>query len=390
MKNILPMILILFFAISAKANIHFWDSPQYGGNSFNQSIPDEKYFRALKATGATWVRLTPSKWKGEGKDFLIGNVDEYKGIPANDLARLIQCLDAAKAAGIKVVIVPLSLPGARWNQHNNGKVDDRLWTDRRYWNQSTTFWKDLARALKDHPAIVGYNILNEPTPEKGMDLDEHAVPDVRKQWYKKYQGSTHDIVAFYQQVIASIRSVDLNVPIMLDGGWYANAWSFSYWPKMDDEKILYSFHMYEPYAATSAPNIKRKPQFSYPGVESHLGNEKVVWNKKMMELFIAEPFKWAAANNIAAKRMVVGELGCVRAWRDCGNYLNDVLNIINSHHAHWAFYSFREDVWEAMDYELAPDVKPGEFYYKMEQGKADQLKREPHPLLDIIKDHMKK
>lgn len=390
MKHILAIIFILCFSISTKADIHFWDSPQHGGNSFNQSVPDEKYFRALKATGATWVRLTPSKWKGEGRDFLIGNADEYKGIPAGDLAKLIQCLDAAQAAEVKVVIVPLSLPGARWSQHNDGSVDSRLWNDRQFWNQSIAFWHDLALALKDHPAIVGYNILNEPTTEKGMGLDEHAAPAVRNIWYKKYQNTTHDLIAFYKQVVTSIRTVDANVPIMLDGGWYANAWSFSYWPKLDDDKILYSFHMYEPYAATIGSNMKGKPQPPYPGVKSQLGAEEVVWNKKVMEYYLAKPFEWAATQKIPANRMVVGEFGCVRLWKNCGTYLNDVLGVINSYDAHWAFYSFREDGWDSMDYELSPDVRPGEFYYKMEQGKGDQLKRTPHPLLDIIKAHMKK
>ena len=41
-----------------------------------------------------------------------------------------------------------------------------------------------------------------------------------------------------------------------------------------------------------------------------------------------------------------------------------------------------------MDYELAPSVTAGQFYSLREQGKADQLKRAPHPLLDIIEAHM--
>jgi len=52
--------------------IAFWDMPRKGGNSFNTSAPDEAYFKALAATGATWVRLTFSKCKGEDRDFLLG------------------------------------------------------------------------------------------------------------------------------------------------------------------------------------------------------------------------------------------------------------------------------------------------------------------------------
>jgi cytochrome c2 len=392
MKRLIALAaLALGIAVPAHAStpITFWDTPQYGGNSFNEGIPDEAYFRALKATGATWTRLTFSKWKGEGRDFLIGNADEYTGIPAGDLAKLIKCLDAAQAAGIKVVIVPLSLPGDRWNQQNGGKQDDRLWNDRKYWDQSAAFWRDLATALKDHPAVAGYNLLNEPTPEKGLGLDEHATPEIRQAWYAKYKGTTHDLPDFYAQLIRAVREVDPVTPVMADSGWYANAWSFSYWPtKLSDDKVLYSFHMYEPYEATSAPNIKRQPQLRYPGTETWLGGEKVKWDKAVMQRYLAGPFDWATAHNVPANRMVAGEFGCVRQWSDCGAYLNDVLDTLNSYHAHWAFYSFREDVWDAMDYELPPGVTSGQFYYLHEQGKADQLKRNG-PLIDIIKAHMK-
>lgn len=125
---------VLAFAVGCGASVSasaadligFWDGQQKGGNSFNEAPPDAAYFKALAATGATWVRLTFSKWKGEGRDFLLGDADRYDGIPAKDLTTLRHVLDAAQQAGLKVVLVPLSLPGARWAQQNGGKFDDRL------------------------------------------------------------------------------------------------------------------------------------------------------------------------------------------------------------------------------------------------------------------------
>lgn len=372
----------------AAADIAFWDTPRHGSNCFNESPPDEAYFRALKATGATWVRLTFSKWKGEGRDFLIGDADEYKGIPASDLATLKKTMDAAHAAGLKVVVVPLSLPGNRWVQQNNNKQDDRLWNDRKYWDQSAAFWRDLARALKDHPALAGYNLINEPTPEKGMGLDEHAAPEIRQAWYATHKGTTHDLPAFYEQVIAAVREVDGATPIMLDGGWYANAWSFSYWTPLKDDKILYAFHMYEPWNITSSPQIKRTPQLPYPGSTVEWGGKSLIFDKAAMQDFLAEPFDWAKANGVPVTRMVAAEFGCVRVWKDCGAYLNDVMDTLNSHGAHWAFYSFREQ-WDAMDYEIPPEFPAGQVYYLREQGKADKIPRNG-PLMDIIKSKMTK
>ena len=159
--------MLILFAFSSQPTpaadaIAFWNSPQRGANCFNESPPDAGYFRALRGYGATWVRLAFSKWKAaRGRDFLFGPLDDYQsqGLVPEDLATLRTVLDHAHAAGLKVVVTPLSLPGARWIQQNDNKFDDRLWSDRRYWVQSAAAWRDLAAALADHPAIAAYNLV---------------------------------------------------------------------------------------------------------------------------------------------------------------------------------------------------------------------------------------
>lgn len=152
----------------------FWDTPRHGGNSFNRLPPDQAYFDALRGYGATWVRLSYDKWQPVRRDFLLGSADTYEGLPEADLAVLRATLDRAHQAGLKVVIAPLSLPGMRWAQNNQGQFDDRLWQDKRYWSQAAAFWRDMARELKHHPAIAAYNLINEPAPEKQSGLAEHA------------------------------------------------------------------------------------------------------------------------------------------------------------------------------------------------------------------------
>src|SRR3546814_4885703 len=72
-------------------------------------------------------------------------------------------------------------------------------------------------------------------------------------WYAKHRGTARDLPDLYRTLIAAIRSVDADTPLMLDAGWYAAADAFAYWPApLDDAALLYGFHMYEPYAATSA------------------------------------------------------------------------------------------------------------------------------------------
>lgn len=389
-------VLLLLWALcwpmtaTSQSKISFWDAPQYGANSFNETPPNCAYFVALRNTGATWVRLTFTKWKGEQADFLIGDVNAYKGLVQADLKVLKGVVACAAQADLKVVLVPLSLPGSQWTQLNGNKYDPRLWQDKQFWAQSAAFWRDMAMAFKDDPTVVAYNLINEPVPEFKAGLEEHAPVSLRQAWYQKNEGSSRDILAFYEYVTAEIRAVDKETPIMLDGGWYAGALGFTYWPRpLSDTKTLYAFHMYEPWAATSSANAKRKDPYRYPGVELEYGGQKVTWNKAMVTTHMHTYFDWADRMGIPKNRQVMGEFGCLRLWVDCGTYLNDVLDVANEKGVHWAFYSFRES-WDGMDYEIAPEVTTGQFYYLKSQGKEDQIKRTPHPLLDIITSHMKR
>jgi endoglucanase len=375
---------------SAADLMTFWDSPQKGGNSFNAAEPDAAYFEALAATGASWVRLTFSKLKGEGRDFLLGDADRYEGLPPKDIEKLKKALDAAHAAGLRVVVTPLSLPGARWKQQNADKFDDRLWSDPAFSDQAVKFWRDLAGALKDHPAVAAYNLLNEPAPEKTTGLAENAAMADIQAWQQKNAGSTRDLPHLYARMIEAIRAVDPVTPVMVDGGYYANPRALAAWPqRLADDKVLYAFHMYEPYDATSAPNMKRETPLSYPGITTDYAGGKTTWDREAVAQHIGTAFDWAKAQGLPASRVVAAEFGCMRLWADCGTYLTDVMDAVEEKGGHWAFYSFREDEWEGMDYELSAKVKPGQFYWLRDEGKADTLPRDGK-LMELLKARMQK
>lgn len=353
----------------------FWSTPRHGGNSFNRLPPDQAYFDALRGYGATWVRLSYDKWQPAQRDFLLGSADHYRGLAETDLKTLRETLDRAHEAGLKVVIAPLSLPGMRWSQNNQGQFDDRLWQDKQYWAQAADFWRDLARELKGHPAIAAYNLINEPAPEREGGLAEHAPERHMQQWYAREKGGTRDLPGFYRQLLLAIREVDTLMPVMLDAGWYAAADALSYWPEpLKDQRVLYSIHMYEPYAATSAPNMARKKPYAYPGPVPFAG-QTWHWDGKRVEQYLEQPLAWMAANNVPRERLVVGEFGCMRRLPGCRQYLEDVLSVLDRNQLHWAFYSFREDSWDGMDYELGSAKVPWRYWQAIDNGAPDPLAR---------------
>lgn len=391
-SSLLYLLCLVFAARATAADVmEFWNTPQPGANSFKETPPDAEYFHALRAYGVTWIRLSFSGWKSApgNRDFLFGSLDDYQRLVPEDLATLRRVLDLANAADLKVVVTPLSLPGARWIQHNNEVFDDRLWSDRRYWQQSALAWRDLATALRGHPAVVAYNLVNEPVPEKNGGLEEHAPLATMQAWYEKARGGTRDLPAFYALLVSAIRAVDANTPIMLDAGFYAAADSFGYWPKpVSDPRVLYAFHMYEPWAATSAPNMKREVPYRYPGV-APFGATEVNWDAARVEAYLQLPLEWAKKHDVPANRLVAAEFGCVRRWVDCPRYLEDVLSAIETDAVHWAFFSFRGD-WDGFDYELGGGKLPWQYWDAQEKGKPYTLKRGPNEVFEPILRRLRK
>ena len=360
----------------------FWQIPQKGTNQFNR-VPKEAWFAAAEKANIRWVRLAFSKWRSEEKDFLIGNADNYQGLVTEDLKKLQEVVGWAEKYHLKVVLVPLSLPGSRWVQRNGGKRDQRLWQDKKWWTQSAQYWRDIAKAFRHNNTVVAYDLINEPTPEVGTGLDEFASIEDYQRWYQHFQGSSHDLPAFYNQVIEAIRTVDKETPVMVESGWYAHAWAYSYWPRLNDHQVLYSVHMYEPFAYTSRYNFVRsrgkgQAMYKYPGwipvsVDSKKGS---VWNKKKLEGFMSPFFSWAKAQNILANQLVISEFGAHRMVPNAHLYLEDTLSVLSKQQVHWAFYSFREDEWDGYDYEMGTRPLNWDYWKAVDKGELPDRPRQ--------------
>ena len=371
-KLVIALFLTALFGVasfvgrSQSDKINFWNQQQKGANFFNEN-PTREWFESAAAANIKFVRLTYEKWKGENRDFLIGNVDEYKGIVESDFNKLIKVLDIADSLNIKIVVTPISLPGTRWVQNNNGVKDSRLWKEEKYHEQTCRFWKDLAQRLKNHPAVVGFNIQNEPHPEVFFGNPSFWKNELDA-WYETIKGTPADLNLFYSKVISAIREVDEKTPIIVETGLYATPWAFSYLKKINDPHIIYSFHMYEPYNFTTQRINNNR--YQYPGIVpiEDLGTDFDM-NKNSLKEFLNPVVDWVKKNTIPANRIWAGEFGCSRKVAGVEKYLSNLIEIFNENGWHWAFYSFREDVWDSMDYELGT-VNPNYKYWEYSESKT--------------------
>lgn len=267
MNRLLLTLFVLFevfissFGYSDENKAAYLQTQRKGANFFNKT-PTEDWFIAARETGIQFARLCCDKWQSESRDFLLGDADSFSAIPVADFEVLKNTLDHAHRHNVKIVITLLSLPGSRWKQNNNDQDDLRIWQDEKYQAQAVLFWKELANLLKDHPAVVGYNILNEPHPEKLFGIGDFREIEFQK-WYQTVKGSHADLNLFYKKIASAIREVDRTTPIILDTGLYATPWAISYLSPINEPGILYSFHMYEPYAYTTRKINSEK--YEHPG-----------------------------------------------------------------------------------------------------------------------------
>lgn len=348
----------------------FWNHQQKGANIFNQIITREDV-KAAKSYGVSFIRVAPDKFKGKERDFLIGNADNYVGLVPEDLETLKKILDMCAEEHMPVVLTMLSLPGSRWKQNNNDQDDSRLWKDDKFQKQAAQFWMDLAFQLRDHPALVGYNILNEPHPEridnpKGTLLSTSETQDL--------------LFNFYQLTIDNIRSVDKDTPIILDSSSYGDPKAFQHLKTHQDPHILYSFHMYEPYHYTN--HKTNQGQLTYPGkIDGYY------WDKQALKDYMAVVINFQKTHNIPSHQILVGEFGGNRRSKGLPQYFKDLTDIFKEQGWHFAFYAFREDTWDGMDYELGDKKLPWKHWQSIEKGEIPKLERnENYPQFKVLRE----
>ena len=139
-----------------------------------------------------------------------------------------------------------------------------------------------------------------------------------------------DLNGFNAEIVAAIREVDKDTPVVIDCGWWATAYALKYLKPLRDDKVLYSVHMYEPYSYTNRK--ANNGRFSYPGtvlVETDaVGGTKHVdldLNRLELEKMLRPVVDWQKAHGIGSNRLFVGEFGCNRMIGGAADYLSDLM-----------------------------------------------------------------
>lgn len=134
----------------------------------------------------------------------------------------------SKAHGIYVIIDLHGAPGGQTGQNIDDSANDQpeLFMEPKYQDQLVALWQVLARRYQNEPSVAGYDLLNEPLPERTGAA-------------KKYKAQLEPL---YQRVTKAIREIDAKHMIILEGVDWANDWSV--FSKPFDKNLVYQFHYY--------------------------------------------------------------------------------------------------------------------------------------------------
>ena len=212
-------------------------------------------------------------------------------------------------------------------------------------------WVEVATRFADHPAVIGYDIMNEPSPGSALNAADFTVtpPDSPAAEFDRTL-----LADFYQRVIDAIREVDADSWILYEPRYAAVAnGQASYIRKLDDPRegpprIVYSPHLY---------SITMEFNGAYdPNSDGTLES-------------------WEANRNIDAEAqgapLLCGEWGFDPNWENADLFMDEVLEMYDRMMAGWTYWSYDPGGWGI--WEAGEDGK-----YVQERDNADDLVR-PYP-----------
>ena len=112
-----------------------------------------------------------------------------------------------------------SAPGGQSTLFTNDPDSVNLWQSASNKNRTIQLWKAIANRYQNRGIIAAYDLLNEPN----------------NWWWP-------DIVSLYDAIIDTIRTVDSNHMIMLEGNNYAT--DFTPFSSLPDSNVCFQFHYY--------------------------------------------------------------------------------------------------------------------------------------------------
>ena len=329
----------------------------FGGVNMSSEPATELDFGAAAAYGVRVVRIgavCDAKDLAFLMDPQASTCEEDKAHFLQALPRLRSMLHKARESGLKVILTMPDLPGGMFHSHSEEDGSFPFWESAYSRTRAAKFWGLVAESLADlNSDIMGYDVINEPyTPE---DRDVSFFDDMPL-------ARANELNQFYSDVLKEIRAHDKETMVIIKSTWFGSPRTFHILRPLPDPNVIYSFHMYAPHYLTlhrqfntegsSYPGrIPRWPYCTSPDVET-----VEVTPDYLRNLLETTVHRWQVKNGIPSHQILVAEFGICREVEGAQKYLEDLVFLFRHFKWSWLLFSFRDEEWDALDYELGTDM----------------------------------
>lgn len=340
--SVIVCIVVLFNVTetaSQQSKFQKWQSPSYF-RGFNMSVWDnydsrevnQEDFDSLKAIGANLVAIqtqgiyspeppyNKSIYWTEGTDTIF------------HLDMLDKMVEYARNAGLHYILSVREGPG-RYDVASENTDKSTIWTNTDEQKLYGSMLKELAARYLPDELYVGIDMTEEPTPLSQLyggitisDLDSAL------------KANNIDMKKIFEIWIDSVRTVDQDLPLLVEGVYWTNPEYFSLLKKQRDNKIIYKVHLYNPYDFSHAEPAN---SVQYPGeywCERLQGFYN--YNKEFLESEVYKPVLDFQADN--GVPIMVGEFGLMMPQQGGKAYLNDIADIACAHGWHYTMWMFND------------------------------------------------
>ena len=284
----------------------------------------EEDIATLASWGATLVRFQIARnWTGvdDNQDLV-----EYAAWVDSRLDNLADVLGWCEARGMKVCVDLHTPPGGK-------RAGDRamnMFFDGRFADAFVETWRRIATRFKGHPALYGYDLVNEPIQREPAPFS-----------YWELQ----------KRAAEAIREIDPGAAIVVESNLGSVAESYRYLSPLAMDNVIYQVHLYKPYEYTHQ-GVWGNP-FEEGGRPLVWPDPERGWTQDHLRRVLA-PVRAFQKKHHA--RIYVGEFSAVSWAPGAENYLRDCIALFAEYGWDWTYHAFRE--WGAWSVEHEP-IEPG-------------------------------